>query len=373
MTTDQWRQATLPIRLGGLGIQDPLSQRLAARVSAIMTFLKDGPRTLCINLDPSFMPSDCPDVVVSLHDQLGAVPPHQSWSSVGAILDTFTGAQNSQKWWGDRLAIAAQAKFTSTLSDAELVRFSCQTIPHAMSWLAVIPCPAKRTLLGTVEFRCLLRWSLGQPVMAEAPPGQSAACPRCLTPVPTTGHHFVCCTQNNITRRHHVVVEALAQVVRQAGYPCKKEQSAPDRTRPGDLFVSRLTADGPGAIDVTVRDPLAPSHPCTAGSIGCWHEAQESQKLTKYHATCARLGWTLRPFVLDVFGGFGPDARALMGTLLKGLLGQHEAWQRRAVEASAWQRITFALMAEVGKQLVWCVRAEVGDPAGQPDLHNPYS
>ena len=60
-----------------------------------------------------------------------------------------------------------------------------------------------------------------------------------------------------------------------------------------------------------------------------------------------------------------------MGTLVKGLQGQKEAWQRREVEASAWQEVSFALMKEVGRQLVWSMQA-MGEPAPGPEVHQPY-
>ena len=187
----------------------------------------------------------------------------------------------------------------------------------------------------------------------------------------TSGHHLVCCHLNNITRRHHAVVDALADVTRRAGFACKKEQGAPDGTRPGDLFVPRLDVHGPGAVDVTIRDPLAPSHPATKDNVKTWHYTQEQDKHRKYAPMCNRLGWHLVPFVLDVYGGLGEDARSMVGTLLKSLLGQKEGWQRREAEATVWQQITFAAMREVGKQLVWSVHA-AEEPAHTPMTHQPY-
>ena len=125
---------------------------------------------------------------------------------------------------------------------------------------------------------------------------------------------------------------------------------------------------GPGAIHVTVRDPLAPSHPISAQGVQGWHDAQEQDKRRKYGQMCNRLGWRLVPFVLDVWGGFGEEARALVGTLLKSLVGQKEGWQRREVEATVWQQLGFAAMREVGKQLVWSVHA-AAEPVYAPMTH----
>jgi len=40
-----------------------------------------------------------------------------------------------------------------------------------------------------------------------------------------------------------------------------------------------------------------------------------------------------------------------MGALLRMLLAQREAWERREAEAAAWQGLSLALMMEVGAQL----------------------
>ena len=153
------------------------------------------------------------------------------------------------------------------------------------------------------------------------------------------------------TTTHYAVVDTLASISNRAGYPCKKEQGLPDNRRPGDLFVSRLDSDGPGAIDVTIRDPLALSHPCTPSNILTWHEAQEMDKHQKYEVACRRLGWSFKAFVVDVFGGLGQEARDFLTILLKGLLGQREGWQRRGLEATIWQEVSFTIMIEIGRQL----------------------
>ena len=39
----QWAQATIPARLGGLGIQDPVSSRLPARIADLLISFADEP------------------------------------------------------------------------------------------------------------------------------------------------------------------------------------------------------------------------------------------------------------------------------------------------------------------------------------------
>jgi hypothetical protein len=188
--------------------------------------------------------------------------------------------------------------------------------------------------------------------------------------------------------------DAVLRMVLAAGFVAKKEQSAPDRSRPGDVFISRLDANGPAAVDITVRDTLAPSRPVrTAADVGSWFQSQEADKRRKYDGQCRRLGWTLVPFVMDCYGAMGDEARGLVGTALRLLLGQKEPWARRQAEASTWQGLSITLAKEVGRQLrvaAYAVAPADDDPGrggrplergapvnpggqGRPPLvHNPY-
>ena len=53
-----------------------------------------------------------------------------------------------------------------------------------------------------------------------------------------------------------------------------------------------------------------------------WYGMQEQERHTKYVYTCNRLGWSLVAFVMGIHGGLGKEARGLMATFLKALLGQ---------------------------------------------------
>ena len=189
------------------------------------------------------------------------------------------------------------------------------------------------------------------------------------------GHHLVCCHRNGITRRHGAVQDFVLQLAHRAGFVARREQGGADRTRPGDVLISRLDSNGPCAVDITVRHSLALSHPVrAAGDLPNWVARQEADKHAKYDATCRSLGWSFVPFVVDCFGALGKEGRGLMSTLLKMLLAQQEGWERRRTEAEAWQGLSISLMREIGSQLR-AARFLMGhDRAdrGSPTSHNPY-
>jgi len=160
----------------------------------------------------------------------------------------------SQSWWVQQWHTAQTVKLSQSFQGPDKVRFECQSRPHAGAWLGVLPCRNRSHLLPTVEFRCLVRRFLGMPIH---PGEQGARCPKCSTILDEGGHHLVCCHHNQLTRRHHVMVEALAGVARLAGVPYKKEQRVDDNSRPGDLLLNRLSVNGPR--------PVGPQSPRRSG------------------------------------------------------------------------------------------------------------
>ena len=283
---------------------------------------------------------------------------------------------------------AVQTALLSSLQGDDAVRFASQIRPHAMAWAAVTPAEALRTLVPHVDFQCLVRWHLGAPLLIS--PG--AECPRCDARLDVSGHHLVCCMRNGIVQRHGVVQDAIHRLALRAGLTARKEQAADDGSRPGDVFIPRLDANGPAAVDVTVRHSLAPSRPVRAGTdLDGWFQGQEREKVTKYRSVCARRGWTLVPFVVDCYGGLGKEAGNLVSQFLKLLLGQKEGWARRSAEADVWQALGIALARDVARQLRASCYAFLGeegvgvDPGLAPARrrgtggvngarsHNPYS
>jgi hypothetical protein len=306
---------------------------------------------------------------------LGNIQPLTAWQADPSLLSTADPVHRAQSWWAERVHLQVKAHLETTLPDKEAVRFASQTLPHAMSWVAVVPAEALRTLIPSVDFKCLLRFHLGIPLTPSVP----SSCPRCESALDCSGNHLVCCVKNGLTQRHGAVQDTVFRLVQQAGFTARKEQAAPDRTRPGDVFISRLDSNGPAAVDITIRHTLAPSRPVRkAADVEPWLEAQEREKTTKYLPQCRRLGWAMIPFVVDCFGGLGREARSLMGTCLRMILGQRELWARRSAEAEVWQTLSVSVAKEVGKQLrlsryVTEDAMEVEGDGSSPSTHNPYA
>ena len=369
----QWAQATLPARYGGLGIQDPLVSRLAARMAGLTDFVTRAGDVLGLPADFPRIPADFQACLTQTLNHLGQRQPLTAWQQDPGLVKDAERLHVSQRWWSDLCARQRQIQLAGTLRGDDAIRFESQSQPHAMAWVSVIPAAGLRTLIPSTDFKCLLRWSLGIEQTPNAT--QLPSCPRCDGPMDSVGHHLVCCHRNGITRRHGAVLDYVLGLAHRAGFVARREQGGVDRTRPGDVLITRLDANGPCAVDITVRHTLAPSHPLrTPGGLGAWVERQEQEKKDKYTATCRSLGWSFVPFVVDCYGAVGREARGLMSSLLKMLLAQREGWERRGAEADAWQGLSVAVMREVGAQLR-AARFLTSQDSGEdalPTSHTPY-
>ena len=139
------------------------------------------------------------------------------------------------------------------------------------------------------------------------------------------------------------------------------------------MYFPRFDSDGPAAVDITIRNPLAQSRPVNPTNMETWHERQENEKTVKYRVACQRLGWKFIPFVVDTYGGLGNQAAYVVQSIVKNAAGQVEGWQRRGMEATTWQQISISLMKDVGKQLVWSVYSAMGPSTHNSGaLHEPY-
>ncbi len=81
------------------------------------------------------------------------------------------------------------------------VRRASQKGPIVTAWLSALPSCAAQSEIPDADFRLLLRWWLGLPIL---PTGVTLPeCPLCRQSVDPFGDHLVCCEQNVCAVRHN--------------------------------------------------------------------------------------------------------------------------------------------------------------------------
>ena len=365
-------QAALPIRCGGLGITDPSRIHAIARFACIIDFSQRASSVFGLPLGSCEVPDDCKLVIQAIQPLL---PPHPEIIALClaenipiAALGALDRRQDHWSQMATKGWIERQENF-GTIRDQ--VRFRAQQSPHSGAWLAAIPSAAKKTRIPSEHWRLLLRWTLGMPIVQQEFIG--APCVRCDHPVDVWGDHSVSCMKNEIQRRHLALQSTLAKFIQDAGLTCATERGTGDGRRPADVFIPRWDADGPAAIDLTIRCPSAPANPVRdPAGMDKWRMAQEREKTALYEETCLRARWAFIPFVVDTHGGMGPEARRFISQLLPKLLGSHFGKRRRTLEGDFWQSLLFPVMAVIGRQL-YSLKLSAPAAASAAVSHNPYN
>ena len=338
-----WSLATIPQRLGGLGLRDPKAIVESARLASLIN-------------------------VAATALELGAAPQHITWETEKAVALYLTRLQVvvrpelvPSKDLQKLLTLPVhQIALDALIRDADEPtrhRLNSLATPHSTAWLS--SSPFIRTLTP-VEFRAALRWILGVP-FRSAP----YSCPDCGATADQYGLHATTCSRSGfITRGHNILRDVMAELFSAAGRPVLAEQSLPDCfERPADILIT--TEHGRQiALDFTVVTPTRLSSTITSSASTTLMDQAAQQKRRKSEVPCRAVGWTFRPFVADTFGAFHCNARALVSRLISRHHGKFLPLTEAEVGKAVWSAVSSAAVGRAAMQLG---RLTVADkPMGLP-------
>ncbi len=344
-----WAQASLPLRLGGLGVKDPARILPAARISGILESLM---RAESLGLPPLARqtPEDLGATLLSLRSVLGgAFEPLKGWMAGSHVpFASIEPDHRRQAWWSAKVHEAHHRGLMAASTGRDACRLRLQSMRHTTAWMQSVPNHGMGTAFGGGEYRTLLRWWLGKPILQG---DGGAPCPLCSTPMDVFGDHLVSCKSNDITRRHHALRCALQGVLMAAGVRTRSEVAIGGKERPCDLSLEGFDPLGPLAVDLTVVHPLALSRPREPEAVLSILAEAETQKVSKYSALCISAGWQFVPSGFHTWGGYGPLGAALWNRVVKQLVGDSQGWARAQKTMRIRQAISQALMRSIAHQL----------------------
>ena len=240
-----WVQATLPCRIGGLGLRESRATQKAAFLGSC-----NFSRPLCHRLLEELQEIDTPLV--------GEEAARTAFLEEGLDLNNVDLGNAGQH---ELQVVIDAARFqvlhtNSTLRDR--ARLTACAAPHAVAWLRAIPAPSLGLTMSQHEVVLAVHLWLGIPVFSSY-----TRCP-CRQLIDPMGDHLLGCGQGPLRIRRH---DALCQVLYHAllnDHPgVRIEQrctSDHDRQlRPGDVFHPSFHNGKPGYFDVTVCNTLQPA------------------------------------------------------------------------------------------------------------------
>ena len=355
MPDSQWAQATLPTRLGGLGLRQvaphaPLA--FAACNTSAQTMLP----LFCNEGLIATIPPD-PWLIPAVND-----PSLRTFPLVSNTLAEFLRRESTIEW-----GKASQKKLSrvldgevraALLADAPLekkARFASCSAPHASAWVApfATALSGEPQFLDAAQFVVLVRHRLGLPVLPCAAP-----CSGCKgrTIVDTAGSHSLTCLAGGCRHRFHNALRRAITMLASSALMGPAEEAMPFEDgsfRRVDVLLRDDCAPFRGiAIDVSVVFPLQPSFiRRAADSPGGAATAKEAVKNRAYEAACSAANIRLVPVIVDTWGAWGKAAIPLIRMLAR-KAGEREDLHPAESVPRAFTRLSVLVQSHIATLLM---------------------
>ena len=334
-TTDsQWKQATLSIRLGGLGLRSVYEHRYAAYAASL---------DLCRNTLSKVVKGDTIledlglDDVISNYNMQVEPADHIGKDNIGRQFDLSDGIQRK-----------ALKQLVEPMEAVHKGRLACLQGPLSSGWLTAVPVGANEII--SRHFTALLKCRLGIPLVEEG-----AVCEQCGKELDLYGIHMITCIRGGDRGvRHDVFRDALLGLCQEAAWRPEPEKSgllSNGSLRPADVWIPTYELGRGAAVDVTITHPLQPSFiNLSAERWGVAAEAAEQAKIEKYAGECEREGFVLIPLAVEALGGLAKAGMGFLNMLCQRLASRKQE-PRAIVMNQIRQRLSIALHRMIAKSI----------------------
>ena len=291
----QWRQAKLPVHLGGMGLRAAMDHGAAAYSTSLLQSQPLVRQLLNAAEDENEPAPLCPPVLATLSIQLNEE----------ATVESLTGL--TQRMVSAKVDLANQTLLKPRILEAgerEAARWASLSLPQAGAWLNCPPLPALGLHLRGPEFVVACKFRLGMNIYDSA-----GSCPACGRYSDVLGDHgMVCGTGGERIARHNALRDALHDTAAAAGLAPQKEGRAllpgNDR-RPADILLPGWAGGRDAALDVTVVHPLQDATRARAAAEpGYALSYAYNNKMRVTADLCDQQGIAFIPVVAESMGGW---------------------------------------------------------------------
>ena len=270
LTDDQWLQASLPVRNGGLGLR-----RVSSLASSAFLASAAGTRRLQDQIlhRVSLGKDDIFDHCLQTRVNNGTQPPDDSMT-------------HKQKIWDKVVVDGEYNHLLSRYSEPyHKARLLAAAAPHSGDWLHTLPISACGLHLDDNAIRVAVGLRLGCAIC------EAHSCP-CGATVDPLGQHALSCKKHpGRTQRHAWLNDLIHRALIRAAIPAVKEPqglSRDDGKRPDGLTLVPWQSGRSATWDVTVSHTLATSYVSqSAQQAGSAAAAASVRKTTKYSTLSA--------------------------------------------------------------------------------------
>ena len=208
LSDDQWFQASLPVRPGGLGVRSVALLAPSAFLASAASTLELQDRILCM-------------CVCSRDSELERI--NCIWHTMAGP-DSLVTDHNKQSNWDRRVCqFQYEALLSRTTGDAEHARLLALCSPRSGDWLKALPLSSCGLRLDDDTIRVTIGLHLGARLC------EPHGCP-CGSQVDSKGLHGLSCKRSaGRTSRHNFINDVLWRAITKAGVPAIKEPAGLSR------------------------------------------------------------------------------------------------------------------------------------------------
>ena len=319
---DQWTLATLPLRVGGLGLRQAhpfASIAFAAADRACKGVAEALLAPLLITDNAQLILESC-DTLQRFNKSRSSIL--ESLRKVGVKCPSSDAKE--QKEWSDILMTELHEHWLARpdLDPLLVARSISAAGPLASAWLTGVGCDEQHLpWISRREFDVLISLRFARPVL---PP--NSRCKQCGKPSDEFGHHaLTCLARGNRTMAHHDVVDAFVYLGSSALLHPLKEQYPflPPNQRLRVDLAFRHTMRRSTFLDVAITHPFGTPEGrrfITANPPGAWAERfAQNTKVSKYGQPSREVDASFVPLVVDTAGAWCEGARLMFSKLGKRL------------------------------------------------------
>ena len=292
LTEDQWEQASLPVKLSGLGVNQTKVIAGPAYVGSCC-LTKDLVAALLKQDSSSFEPSDVK----------GLLAAHEVATGITHELAALSDSKKVQHLLSSERHEPTFKRLKSKLGVRTHNLMLACSMSHASDWLFAPPIPGLGLSLQSDAFRTALKFRLSMPLFDKpfaCPAASAGSGAVCDAQMDVFGDHAMCCLYSpSLVFRHNNIRDILGHSARAAGLSAvvieKKNQIDGSKAKPGDITVQQYHRGvGSSALDITE---------IAMEEAGVVAEEAHDRKLKKSLEVCQKEGIHFVPLAWESTGG----------------------------------------------------------------------
>ena len=300
--------ACLPVRKGGMGLQDPVAVLGPAFLSSNFVFASSRaelPERFWRELSDSWT-----NILTTLRLNPSTLADLEGADCIEP--EDVDPAWTKQKWWQEQVNTQRDAHFKLNAADRLRALQALNAAHRATDITSLVGAEDGPISLTSRPWTLLARMRVGLPLDAL----ESRFCPGCGVAMDAFGDHVLSCHKLGIYARHNEVRNELASLCADLNLQVELEKGPEGSSlRPGDVLVHGLV-DVPLAVDVGVVHTLQSSIPPADVKPGQHAKKMERRKILERQALCHHSGWSFTPFVMETIGRWGGKAEHLLQQLV---------------------------------------------------------